>query len=257
MLTVSLVAMMLMMLAVGCGDDGGTSGTADSKATQKDAGGGADAAVGNPEATFDGTLDPYSVASGTDYSVKVKASDAVTKVELLADGAAVASSETAPFTITWDTTKAKDGVAKLKLKAHAGSNAVEGTEEVPVMVLNNGKEVTKFKEPATQTMTIDPAVDSHLKAHWDMPANVKKVIGLLIWENTEFKMRLDVGTGMCPHSGKTAASAKSDTSPVMVEFDGKGSNLGTVMWFLHAAAENEPDIKGKSSKMTFKAFLIE
>jgi hypothetical protein len=248
------VSLVITMLAASCGDDGGSSAV-DSGIAQ-DTGGGADAAAGSPEATFDGMLDPYSVASGADYSVKVKASAAVTKVELLVDGSTVASSDSPPFTLTWDTTKAKDGLAKLKLKAYAASTSVEGAEELPVMVLNNGSEAT-FDEGADHTMTINPAADSHLKVHWTMPANVKKVIGLLTFDNASFKMRLDVGTGGCPHSGQTAATATSESSPAVVEFDGKGSNLGTVMWFLHAAAENEASLEGETCKTTFKAFLIE
>jgi hypothetical protein len=249
------IAVLAALLAFGCGDDNGdTKGdgpvtTPDSAAP--DGGTGGDASA--PSASFS-ELEAYSAVIGTkEVKVEVKNAD---KVELLADGKVVATATAAPFTISWDTTKTSDGITKLTLKAYAGSASAE-SDELPVVVLNTGQEVT-FDEGGDQTMNIVAGVDNHVKVHWTMPNDIKKVIGVVFWDNAEFNnMEGAVGTGWCPHSGTKAADATSTTSPVVVEYsDPNGSKLGTVQWFLHAGAVDETPLVGKSTKMTFVGYLL-
>jgi len=233
---VNHVALIAVFVAVGCGDDSSTSPTD----TLVVADGGA------ISSSFK-SLTQYSVAMG-EMSLETDTTGSATKVELLADGKVVASATTAPFTIKWDTTSQADGVVKLSLKAHGATS-----EEIPVVVLNNGEAVA-FTEGETQTMTIVANTDTDVKVHWTMPAGVKKVIGVLFWKNAEFKLEIAIGTGNCPHSGETAASNTSDTSPVVTEFGGT-TNLASVMWFSHAKVMNT-GLEGKSTELTFKAFLL-
>lgn len=241
-----LVLLLTAFAASGCGDDNGS--TPDTKATM-DSGPAAD--TGAPSAAFKG-LDPYSVAKG-ELTIDTETTGDLTKVELLVDGKVVVSVTAAPFSLKWDTTKTQDGIRKLSLKAH-GTAASATSDERPVVVLNNGEEAT-FAEPSTMTMTITPGVDNHVKIHWTMPVGIKKVISVLSWKNSEFKMEIAIGTGNCPHSGEKAADATSDTSPVVVEYGGT-ANLASVMWFTHAGATNEAELAGKSAEVTLKAFLL-
>lgn len=238
---------LLLVLGAGCGDS--SEATSDSTVPQVDSG-----PTGDPSASFK-SLQQYAVAKAA-FKVETETSAVVSKVELLVDGNVVAEATASPFTIEWDTTGTADGVVQLALKAHAGAQSATG-DPLPVVVLNNGEEVS-FDEGAEQTMTIDPAVDSHVKVHWTMPSAVKKVIGVLFWDNTEFKMQLDLGTGNCPHSGQSACNATSDTSPVMAQYPetAVSGTLGEGMWFSHAGPTNDADLVGKTAKLTFKAFLL-
>lgn len=249
------IAVLTALLAFGCSDDNGTPktdgkvSTPDSAASDGGTGGDASAASANFA-----DLEEYVAMTGTE-EVKVDAQNA-DKVELLADGKVVATADASPFTISWDTTKTPDGITKLTLKAYAGSVSAESAE-LPVVVLNTGQEVT-FDEGGEQTMNIIAGYDNHVKIHWTMPADIKKVIGVVSWDNPEFdNMEGAVGTGWCPHSGTKAADATATTSPVVVEYsDPNGAKLAQVQWFLHAGAVDETPLVGKTTKMTFKGFLL-
>ena len=244
-LTIIAIATALLL---GCGDDGGNA-TGDSQIGQPDGG-----ASVEPSSSFK-SLTQYDVAAGT-FEVTTDTAAGVTKVELLADGKVVAEATAAPFSISWDTTATPDGVVKLSLKAHADAKNAT-SDEIPVVVLNNGEEVT-FTEGSEQTVTIDPALDNHVKVHWTMPAGVKTLIGVVFWDNREFKMELAMGTGNCPHSGQQACSISGESSPLMTAYpEGVATGtLGETLWFVHAGATNEADLAGKTCKFTFKAFLL-
>lgn len=238
------------VLALGCGDDGG--------GLQPDLG----VDQGPPvqaSVSFD-KLTAGTAVKGT-QSVTTKASTGVTKVELLQKDTTtkketvLATSTTAPFTISWDTTKTKDGLVTLKLKAYAGTST--GTSaEIAVIVLNVGQEMT-LTEGATATMSISStSTETHIKHHWVMPSNMKKVVSLVFWKNALFKMRNDIGIGQCPDHGQKAATVSSDTSPVITTWEDANGLVSGNQWFTHAAATNETVLDGKSTEITFKVYLF-
>ncbi len=204
-----------------------------------------------PTASFQG-LTAYDGFQGT-IDIELEHSASVDKVELLADGKVVATADAAPFKITWDSTKVADGVVKLQLVSHAGDETAK-SDELPVILFNEGEAAT-WIDGSRGEMSIAEGLDSHVKHHWIMPQGVTRVIGVVTWDNPEFKLDLAVGVGGCPHSGEEAARANSDTSPAMVEFVAQG-NLTEAQWFAHSGATNEPDLLNKKSGYQMKVYLL-
>lgn len=241
-------------LVVGCGDDDNGSGTnADAGAdVQTTADGQQSADLGEVTANFKNDL-AYTGFQGS-ASIETEVSVAVIKVELLVNGQVAATAQSAPFTLEWDTTTSADGVVQLSIKAYGQDTSIT-SEEIPVVIYNNGQEAG-WIDGNSSSMTIQPDIDNHIKHHWEMPVGIKKVVGILAWDNAEFKMKFDIGTGNCPHSGTTAAFIESDTSPVILEFDAGGA-LTTGQWFAHTGAINEADLGGKTTQVSFDVFLLQ
>jgi hypothetical protein len=182
----------------------------------------------------------------------------VTKLELLVDGKLEATASAAPFSFSWDTSKRPDGIAKHSLKAYVGGTAVDGKDLLPVIVLNNGSEVS-WKDGNSGKVIVPASgyVDQHLKHHWTMPGGVKKVIALLHWDVPGFKLELQIGVGECPDNGTTAAKAESEISPTVVEWGpASGTIPANAMWFAHVQLMNSAKVLGKETPFSLKAFLI-
>lgn len=240
---------LLMVLGLGCGDD--TAATPDGAGSLDS--GVLDTVSVAPSAEFKG-LTLYDGIKGT-TSIEVTTSASVTKVELLADNKVVAESASSPFTISFDSTKATDGVVKLMLKAHAGTQTAT-SKELSVVIYNNGAKAT-WIAGNSGTMTVQPQpADNHLKYHWNMPDSVKQVITVLSWKDPKFKMELAIGTGTCPHSGQQAASSKGDATPIMTTFGDGKSALSTCQWFAHGGATNETEVVGQSCNLSFETYLL-
>jgi hypothetical protein len=220
-------------------------------------------------------LKGYEVFKGQ-MTVKVNVSANVNRVELLGDTqfylcgtgvkmcaktVLVASSTSAPFDLTWDTSAVPDNIIMVAVKAYVGNgNDSVTTAKVPVIVMNNGEEVT-WTDGHTGKVTVAATgyVDQHLKYHWTMPADVKEVVGLLSWDSNDFTLELKVGVGECPDTGTTAAGAQSATSPCLVEYiPTKGTVPSGSMWFGHVQLMNptEAKIQGKETSFEIKAYLL-
>lgn len=234
------------LLMVSCGDDGAAPADPDGSVSADTT-----PAVA-PSAEFKALTD-YEGIQGT-KEITATVSSSVDKLELLADDKVVAEATAAPFTISFDSTKAKDGVVKLKLKAYAGTKTAE-SDVVAVVIYNSGEKAT-WVDGNSGTMTIQTGVDNHLKYHWIMPDSIKQVIAVVFWKDTGYKMELAVGTGGCPHSGTTALSVKGDASPLHLVFGDGKSNLTVCQWFAHAGATNESELVGKSTVLTFEVYLL-
>jgi hypothetical protein len=243
----------LIFAIQGCSDDAATP-TEDGSVSQSDGNvpGSDSQQQVEPTAEFK-TLKAYDGIKGT-TKIEVTTSASVTKVELLADGKVAATSTEAPFTLDWDSTQGNDGIVQLSLKAYGSPSTT--SEELPVVVYNNGEKAVWINGNSA-TMTINSALDSHVKFHWNMTDGFKQVIGILWWDNARFKMRLDLGTGTCPHSGELAATNEADKSPVVTVFpDAPSGNLTACQWFAHAACTNEPDLEGKSSELKVEVYTL-
>jgi hypothetical protein len=245
----------LILTTHGCSDDSGTTPKEDGSSSTADGSvSGSDSQQdAKPTAEFK-ALTAYDGIQGT-TKVEVSTSASVSKVELLADGKVVATATETPFTLDWDSTQTNDGIVKLSLKAHATTTTTT-SEELPVVIYNNGEKAVWIAGNSA-TMTINSAVDSHVKFHWNMTDGFKQVIGILWWDNGRFKMQLDLGTGTCPHSGELAASNSADKSPVVTVFpETPSGNLTACQWFAHAACTNEPDLEGKSTELKVEVYTL-
>jgi hypothetical protein len=204
------------------------------------------------------TVGRYDVIRGKRTLTPEAADDtAVAHVELLVDGAPVAESMTAPFAIEWDSVAGADGVHQIHLVAHDAAGNSAQTEDVPVLVVNQGTtpafdEVPQavdgliektFKVPITWNGN-DELID--LKYHWDMPASMKKVVAVLAWDPAQgFDMDFSTGTGFCPDSGVAKKKAIGASGETVLEYT-PTTALPTGQWFAHVGAENAADMKGKS-----------
>lgn len=230
--------------------DGTTAATADGSVATGDA----QNTQGDPTAEFK-DLKQYDGIQGT-VTIDLTTTGSVTQVELLADGTAVATATEAPFALTWDSTSATDGIVQLSLSV----NGAAASSEIPVVVYNNGEEAT-WLNGNSGTMTIVADADNHLPFHWTMPDGIRQIIGVLFWDNARFQMRLDVGTGTCPHSGQLAATSDPEdgkSSPVVTVFpDAKSGTLTSdIQWFAHAACDNEADLVDKETNLHVQVYLL-
>jgi hypothetical protein len=88
------------------------------------------------------------------------------------------------------------------------------------------------------TWTRNSAADDDVKHHWNMPADVHKLVASVTWE-TEWNMAYDLGTGFCPHSGVSYISESSTTGEIAFELLPSAVSEGAeifdadVQWFAH------------------------
>jgi hypothetical protein len=88
------------------------------------------------------------------------------------------------------------------------------------------------------TFVRNSAADDDVKHHWDMPADVHKLIAKVTWD-TEWNMAYDLGTGFCPHSGVSYISESSATGEISFELlpgavtEGAEVFDADVQWFAH------------------------
>ncbi len=254
MLTAFFSVLLAMALALGCGDDTtNDDGKKDGGTTTPDQ----TVATTAPKVAFK-NLKAYSVAKGT-AKITADVTGTATKLELLVDGKAAVTLDKAPWEFSWDTTKAKDGIAKLTIKGYAGTKSAT-SDETAVVVLNNG-EVAKWKSGHSAKIIVPTSgyVNQHLRYAYDMPAGVSQIINVLTWEKTGFELELAIGVGTCPHSGTTAAKKQSKTSPVVISYPEKiTGKLGTGQWFAHVDLMNTTDtaISGKETPFNVETYLL-
>lgn len=207
-------------------------------------------------------LKAYSAVKGT-TKVKVSATGNVTKVELMAGGQVLATQVGLPMEISWDTTVQADSVYKVSLRATGPSGNTATSGEVPVVVLNKGKEVT-WTDGNSGSINVPsmPYVNQHLRFHWTMPGGMKRVVVVLEWTDSAFKLELATGVGTCPDHGETAGKKVSSTSPLAVVYPDLGSTpsaaLATATWFGHVDLVNNTDtsLVGKKAPFTLKAYVM-
>ncbi len=88
------------------------------------------------------------------------------------------------------------------------------------------------------TYVVNSAGDDHVKHHWDMPADVHKLIVGGTWDS-DWTMELDAGIGYCPHSGTTYAEDYNADGEVVLELTPDLVDAGAevfeadVQWFAH------------------------
>jgi len=89
-------------------------------------------------------------------------------------------------------------------------------------------------------------LDTDEKHHWDMPPETVKVKATLTWEDTSWELDFAIGTGECPHSGTTLASAADSSGSITLEYEADGEALEEGQWFAHVAAPDADSHRGES-----------
>lgn len=176
-----------------------------------------------------------------------------TRQALLVNGAPVGSTAAAPqATITWDTTTSPDGI--VAVEARAG----EARSGRKVVVLNKGSEVF-FKNGSSGKVVVPPGgyETQHLRYHWDIGAEVRRIVAVLTWDKPDFDLELAIGWGMCPRHGKQVGSAHGSVSPVIVHYTiPKGQDAQQGQWFAHVRLLNHEKVLGRETAFTVKAFQL-
>lgn len=102
-----------------------------------------------------------------------------------------------------------------------------------------------FTDGSSGTYTIDSASDDHVKHHFDMPEGTTRLEATATWSETEWEMALDVGTGMCPHSGtshvQVAGAGGELTAEVQASDLGLEAFAPDETWFLHLGEDMPVD----------------
>jgi hypothetical protein len=251
------MALGLALAALGCveEDEEGTDGGAD--ATDLAA---PTIALGNVAA--------YQGVSGA-FAVEVTAADdvGVTLVELLVDGAVAASSTAAPFTVTWDTTAAADGIVTIAARASDASGKTAETPAFAVVVINGGAEVS-FTDGETGQISIPAAYDGtqeiDVRRHWTAANAAARVLLIVSFTPAEgqadWNVGLKMGAGYCPDDGTTYDSTivyGVTAEPVVFDSVPDAAYPGSTQLFLHFATSNPTEHLGESLPFALKAFSFQ
>ncbi len=201
-------------------------------------------------------LNAYDVVSGP-LEVKAEARAEVSKAALLANGEIVAETTGSPLIFKWDTSKFKDGLVELTLKA-SSPEGKPALARLPVVVVNQGSEVF-FKNGSNGKIVIPPtgAEPQHLRYHFNVGEGIKKIIALLFWEMPDCEIEFALGQGTCPHHGKTKAKRTGRNSPIVLDFSADYNQTITPgQWFAHLRVPALDKHLGKEIPFSIKAFLL-
>ena len=138
--------------------------------------------------------------------------------------------------LTWDTTAVSDQVHEVYLEITDLANNSSSTTEIPVIVANNGEEVTFEYIPAAAVEIPDPFnpyAEFHTRtmAYMDDTA-VARVIVWLTWDaSNEWPLELAVGQGFCPHRGIEYIAEESEDGEIYIDLartDLSSSTISTI-----------------------------
>ncbi len=100
-------------------------------------------------------------------------------------------------------------------------------------------------------------LDTDVKHHWDMPANVTGVMVNVTCSPSSWNIELSIGTGDCPHSGKAMNTTNGNSGELSVQFWTRGNNsLELGQWFCHIAPEDASSHRGQSLQYVFEVTLF-
>jgi thermitase len=100
----------------------------------------------------------------------------VTRVDLLANGAVVASDTVAPFAFNWDTTRAANGTSTLEARAYDAAGNAAASARVGVNVANGAPPITADTQPPVVTIG-NPKAGSKVKGNVTISANASDNAG--------------------------------------------------------------------------------
>lgn len=232
-------------------------------------------------------LAAYSAVSGT-VSVEVGANmpAGVKKVELLVSGVdePVAVSRKAPYTLSWDTTTAADGIRDVVVRVVSNEGAVKTSEFTKVVVLNHGLEADVFDFDENEGRVLEIPSDYNgtqevdAPHHWLNPAGVKTVIAVGGWQQPEdqapWEVGVTIGKGICPHRGvQYGDEVYSETSPAVLALDASDvdaawttfpettdpNDAATGWYFIHLRPEEDNRLEhlGQSVPYWIRIYLLQ
>lgn len=206
-----------------------TTGTADGSVALTVRAEGSDSASDPISVTVDNTLPVASIGLNRLDILEGQATVPLNIIEtnlstirlLNQDGELVSVSGTTAE-LTWDTTAVSDQVHAIYLEITDQANNTSSTTEIPVIVMNNGEEVTFEYIPAAAVEIPDPFnpyAEFHTRtmAYMD-DQSVTRVIVWLTWDaSNEWPLELAVGQGFCPHRGIEYYAEESSEGEIYID----------------------------------------
>ena len=267
---IGISLLLVVLLAPGCGNDCKNPvlpdiGPVDTKVADRSP----DAAL--VPYSFVG-LAPYDVVKGT-VTIKASGTLPISKLELLVNSDPLGAPLTkAPFEFSLPTTGFLDGPIRLALRATTPQGVVVNSRILPVMILNNGDEVT-FLDAATNqpgntgTIIVGKTAyeDQHLRYWWQVKKDVQRMAVVLFWDDPAFRLELQLGPGQCPEHGPgSIAVAPSSESPIYLGAgDADGLSIPTqfagvdeFQYFAHVQLMNSHEVLGKKCPFRLKGFIM-
>ena len=100
----------------------------------------------------------------------------------------------------------------------------------------------------------DPNAEIDQKLHWNMEESIGAMMGIVQWEQDPAEpwgLKLDLGSGFCPHSGTRMASEEGNSGQIIVNHDAGSLENGvypTGQFFSHLGAGSEMDPADKAGQ---------
>jgi hypothetical protein len=103
-------------------------------------------------------------------------------------------------------------------------------------------------QPGSLTLPLpglDGDEETHTRHSWKMPAGKGSALAVVRWLDGTWKdVKVDVGVGICPHRGKTLATATASGGLAVVRYDAEaGAPADDPNWFLHVNADANQGVK--------------
>lgn len=220
-----------------------------------------------PTVTIDNVTAYQGVAGA--LAVEVTAGDdvGVALVELLVDGVVAASSDSAPFALSWDTTAAADGVVAIAARASDASGKAGESAPIAVVVINGGAEAA-ITDGATGALSIPAGYDGtqevDVRRHWIGETAAARVVAIVIFApeegQAEWTVGLDMGSGFCPDDGVTLDSMivyGATAEPVVWDSTPETGFPASTQLFFHMAPGNPAEHLGESLPFSLRVFYFE
>ena len=217
----------------------------------------------------------WTVVSGT---VEVQTTSVLeqntAKVELVrnSDGQVIASTNAAPFALSWDTTQTTDGVDTVWARATDKAGKVVESPMVRLVVLNHGTIATtpdtgnvgELAVPSNYS-GVQELID--VREHWINPTGVHTITAVLNFAPAEgqgtWNVSLSVGKGFCPDDGQQYGDeATGSEAPLIVTVPVAAvtpatAEFATGQYFAHLRPNDPYDHLGESAPYRLDVFLLE
>lgn len=100
-------------------------------------------------------------------------------------------------------------------------------------------------------------VDTDVKHHWGMPSNISGIMVNVSWEGSGWGIELAIGTGDCPHSGRTFNTTHGTSGDLSVRYRVEGNeSLEMTQWFCHLAMDDPSSHRGETFSYVFDVTLF-
>ena len=209
-----------------------------------------------PVITMDGLERPYVFTGQTSFTVQVE-DEHFESVTFTVDGVEADRAEAQPAVFDWDPAGREDGAVTMSFVAtDQAGNSAEFRFEAAVILqgqivdFTDGDGVGNFFIPENYT----PGMEIDQKFHWNMEPSVGAMMGVVQWEyepEDPWNLKLDLGSGFCPHSGTLMASEEGSNGQIIVNHtaqDLPNGVYGEGQFFSHLGAGSEMDPADKAGQ---------